>query len=227
MTATASRAALATRWALFDLDGCLIDSSVAIPHCLNVALVAGGREERPVGELLACIGPPLATSLRRLLARPGSAAPDVEVMAALQAYRVAFDEVAADLTTVVDGMPELLSDLPHRRAVVTSKPLPAAVPMVAAMDLDRHVEAVFAPGEGVEDEPKARTLGRALDRLGITDPASATMVGDRHHDVEAGRRHGCATVGVTWGSGDRAELTAAGADAVVDHPAQLRDVLVG
>jgi phosphoglycolate phosphatase-like HAD superfamily hydrolase len=34
-------------------------------------------------------------------------------------------------------------------------------------------------------------------------------------------------VGVTWGFGSRDELEAAGAAAVVDHPAELREVLAG
>jgi len=51
------------------------------------------------------------------------------------------------------------------------------------------------------------------------------MVGDRHHDVEAGLACGVPAVGVTWGSGDRTELTTAGAVAVVDAPEQLPAVL--
>jgi phosphoglycolate phosphatase len=43
------------------------------------------------------------------------------------------------------------------------------------------------------------------------------MIGDREHDVLAGRACGTATVGVLWGAGDRAELEAAGAHAIVSE----------
>ena len=49
----------------------------------------------------------------------------------------------------------------------------------------------------------------------------AAIVGDRHHDVEAGRANGLVTIGVTWGIGDRTELNEAGADFLVDTPAEL------
>lgn len=213
------------RWVLFDLDGCLIDSSVAIPYCLNAALLAADRPQRDPFELQAFIGPPLAATFRHLLAGPDGPPAAAEVDRALATYRDVFDQVAAGMTAVVAGIPELLSSLSQRRAIVTSKPRHAAAPLVTELGLDPLFEAVHGPGHGVEDEAKATTLGRALEELGIAQPSLATMVGDRHHDVEAGRRLGCATIGVTWGAGDRDELVDAGADHVVDDPRQLSDLL--
>ena len=47
------------------------------------------------------------------------------------------------------------------------------------------------------------------------------MIGDRHHDIEAARHHGLASIGVLWGFGDRAELEAAGASAIVASAGEL------
>ena len=47
------------------------------------------------------------------------------------------------------------------------------------------------------------------------------MIGDRRHDVEAARGNGLPAVGVLWGYGSRAELEAAGADALVESMDQL------
>jgi phosphoglycolate phosphatase len=62
------------------------------------------------------------------------------------------------------------------------------------------------------------TLGRAL---AVFEERPAAIVGDRHHDVEAGRAHGLYTVGVTWGIGSEAELRAAGASHIVHRPDEL------
>lgn len=51
------------------------------------------------------------------------------------------------------------------------------------------------------------------------------MVGDRHHDIDAGRALSTRTIGVTWGSGSRAELVDAGADAIAATPAELAALL--
>jgi phosphoglycolate phosphatase len=49
------------------------------------------------------------------------------------------------------------------------------------------------------------------------------MVGDRHHDVDAGRAHRLTTIGVLWGMGDRDELSQA--DHVVSTPEELVELL--
>jgi phosphoglycolate phosphatase len=67
-------------------------------------------------------------------------------------------------------------------------------------------------------ETKSVTLGRALERLAVD-----VMVGDRHHDIDAGRTHGLRTVGVLWGIGDADELS--GADVLVATPDELVEVL--
>jgi len=51
------------------------------------------------------------------------------------------------------------------------------------------------------------------------------MIGDRKHDIRAARDNGVAAIGVLWGYGSRAELEAAGADAIVESPAALIDAI--
>ena len=53
------------------------------------------------------------------------------------------------------------------------------------------------------------------------------MVGDRRSDIVAGQAVGTRTVGVLWGYGSRAELEAAGADVLLEHPRQLLELLPG
>jgi phosphoglycolate phosphatase len=88
---------------------------------------------------------------------------------------------------------------------------------------------VFAPPLDALEEPKAAALERALAWAGLASPPERRdevwMVGDRHHDIDAGHACGTRTVGVTWGIGDREELAAAGAHAIVDAPADLVPLL--
>jgi phosphoglycolate phosphatase len=224
---TAGRAGIAgppVSWALFDLDGCLLDSSRAIPAAINVGLEAVAVPRRPAMDLQWCIGPPLAASFASILAEHGRHGDD-HVATAVRAYRAAYPDIAVAVTTVVPGVLDVLAGAGQRRAIVTSKPAAQARPLAAAMGLLDHVEEVFGPSLDLAVEPKEATLGRALGVLGIRDPATAVMVGDRHHDVDAGRARGTATVGVTWGAGDRGELEAARADHVVGLPADLAEVL--
>jgi phosphoglycolate phosphatase len=47
------------------------------------------------------------------------------------------------------------------------------------------------------------------------------MVGDRLHDIHAAKANGLRSIGVLWGYGGRAELEAAGADALAATPAEI------
>lgn len=210
---------------LFDLDGCLVDSTPVITACLDHALVTtAGHAPRDPQELRWVVGPPLIGSVQQLL---GPEADPVAVDACIEAYRERYRATAGTLTAVFDGVPALLDDLAANAplAVVTSKPQPIATWLLGEVGLVDRFVAIHGPGAEVEGERKRDTLARALAALGVTDPGTATMIGDRSHDVLAGREVGTATVGVTWGAGDRAELESAGADVVVEHVDALREVL--
>ena len=53
------------------------------------------------------------------------------------------------------------------------------------------------------------------------------MVGDREHDVRGATEHGVPCLGVLWGYGDEAELSAAGAAQLARAPAELVTLLSG
>jgi phosphoglycolate phosphatase len=205
-----------------DLDGCLVDSTRAITGCLNHALEVLGRPARPPAELVPLIGPPLAEGLAQLLEDDGT--DPALVAAGVAAYRARYATVSLTQTEVVPGIPEALRSLQAVAplAVVTSKPGAFAVPILARFELLDRFVAVHGPDLEHRAEPKTVTLGRALAEVTPGgDPATTVMVGDRSHDVVAGRACGTATVGVTWGAGPREELVAAGADRIVDTPAEL------
>jgi phosphoglycolate phosphatase-like HAD superfamily hydrolase len=69
---------------------------------------------------------------------------------------------------------------------------------------------------GCDAEPRAEIVRLAAARCGASDSARVVVVGDTEHDVRAARAIGAGVVGVATDAESRAELEAAGADAVVD-----------
>jgi phosphoglycolate phosphatase len=208
----------------FDLDGCIVDSRDAILPSVRIALGPEGLGDLPDDELRGLIGPPLEIGFADLLERHGSDPSHARAVTA--AYRADYRQHMLERTTLVPGMAEAVARLAATRlvCVVTSKPAVFARPILDHLGVAPSLAFVEGPSLDASDEAKKVTLGRALDRLG---PAAegATMVGDRHHDVDAGRAHGLRTIGVLWGIGDVAELSAAGADVLVASPDELVAVL--
>jgi phosphoglycolate phosphatase len=202
----------------FDFDGCLVESRRAILPSLRVALVEHGLPALPDEELQFLIGPPLAAGLAELLLRLGedpSRAP-----ALVTSYRADYRRHMLDRTTLVDGVEVAARKVAAGRGacIVTSKPGVIAEQIAAHLGILDAFAFVEGPSLDREHETKTETLARAMARLDI-----GVMVGDRHHDVDAGRAHGLRTVGVTWGMGDETEL--AEADVVVSTPDELVAVL--
>ena len=65
-----------------------------------------------------------------------------------------------------------------------------------------------------------------MEKLGAV-PERTLMVGDTAVDIACGTNVGIATCGVLWGFRDRDELVAAGADKLVETPAELAGWVLG
>jgi phosphoglycolate phosphatase len=205
----------------FDLDGTLVDSGPPIIDSLNDALDRHGLDPVPHDHAHVYIGPPLYDTITDLLVERGQ---DPALMTSLlTAYREVYASRSLTETVVYPGVVELLESIRIRTAVVTSKPRATAVPILESLGLASLFELIEGPAL-TSPEPKSTTLARALTAVDVS-PDRTVMIGDRRHDIEAGRHHGTHTVGVTWGFGTRDELQMAGADRLVDSPAALAALL--
>ena len=207
-----------------DLDGCLVDSTLAITNSFDHALRSAGIAPRPPAVTRSFIGPPLGASFDRIVAEERR---DPALAAVLVArYRERYRVMSAAETTIIPGIPEALASLRRHAplAIVTSKLGRIAEQLVDEIGLRRHVAIIHAPRDEHTIEPKDVTLRRALAATGAR-PNATFMIGDREHDVLAGKACGTATIGVLWGAGDRVELEAAGADRIIAHAHELPDAV--
>ncbi len=197
-----------------DLDGCLVDSTRAITNSFDHALASVGIAPRPREVTRTFIGPPLRASFDRIVAEEGRE-PSLAGELVLR-YRERYGAMAVRETAIFAGIPDALAALREIApiAIVTSKLGIVAERLVDDIGLRAHVEVVYAPEDEHVIEPKEVTLRRALAATRAR-PHATVMIGDREHDMLAGHACGTATVGVLWGAGDRAELEAAGAHAIV------------
>ena len=212
---------------LFDLDGTLVNSTKPVLAALNSALDDLNLAPVTVEDLNFIIGPPLRATFISLVVERGGDETTADRL--LDNYRERYRTTSIELAVSYPGVPELLGHLRDhiRLGVVTSKPATYAIPILDALGFSPMMEVMEGPDLS-ETEAKPATLGRALDRLAaVSNLDSVFMVGDRHHDIEAGRSAGVGTIGVTWGYGSRDELMQAGADSVVETPAEISEIVLG
>ncbi len=209
---------------LFDLDGTLADGGRGILDSLAHALSVAGVPVPPEATLRSFVGPPFSVTFGERLGL------DSETAArAVAAYRDRYVAGGAMLeATPFPGIPELLrslADAGRRLAVATSKPEPLARRLVQHLGIAPYFADVVGADEDRRLTAKAAVIAETARRLGL-DGDRAVMVGDREDDVIGAQKHGMGCVGVLWGYGTRAELEAAGADALVASAAELGQLLL-
>lgn len=208
---------------LLDLDGTLVDPAPGIIGSARHALARLGAPAPEDADLRWMIGPSIRASFARLLG-PGG---DPE--AAVTLYRERYAEWGLREATPYPG---IMATLQARAADGTRLILCTAKARVFARQVVEHfgfaplLGAVYGPELDGRFEDKGDLIAHLLATEGI-DPDEACMVGDREHDVIAAARNGIPTVGVLWGYGGRAELTAAGAAVLIERPAELLHGVAG
>ncbi len=135
-------------------------------------------------------------------------------------YRERYAEIGYAENRVYPGIPEALRALSASRVsmgVCTSKRADFAERILEHFHLRQYFAFVDGGDIGVTKEAQLRGLLAS----GTIAP-HATMIGDRAADVNAARSLGLPAVGVLWGYGSRDELSAAGADCLLESPDQLK-----
>jgi phosphoglycolate phosphatase len=205
----------------FDLDGTIVDSARGILASIKFTLEAMGIAPPPDESLRWVIGPPLRPTIAQLLG--GSE----RVETGVRIYREHYRSEGLTASEPYLGIREELQRLHNagqRLIVCTSKMQSFAHAIVERVGFGDLFEAVYGAEMGGAGDDKRELLARILSQRN-DNPKRSVMIGDRREDIMAGQSNGLATVGVLWGYGDMAELSAAGATAICHRVTDLGQIL--
>lgn len=211
------------RAVLLDLDGTLSDSRPGIAGSFRHTLAELGHDPSTAGDLTWAVGPPIAVSIRQLLARYA----DDRVDQAVAIYRARYSDVGLYDCALYPGVVPMLETLRAdgwTLCLATSKRRDFAARVVAHLGIADWLAGIYGaePGGGLDD--KADLLAHILARESYA-PEATMMLGDRLHDVHAARANGLRCIGALWGYGGEAELRTAGADVLAEAPAAVPALL--
>ena len=125
------------------------------------------------------------------------------------------------------GYPELLDGLAARGlrlAVLSNKPHPATVEVVAHFFPGRKFDATLGARPDVPIKPDAGAALEVSRQLGIP-PEEFLYLGDTNTDMQTARAAGMYAIGVLWGFRTAEELTTSGADRLVSDPREVLSLL--
>jgi phosphoglycolate phosphatase len=213
-------------FAIFDIDGTLVDSRAIIMTCMDAAFVGAGLPAPGYEKTRRIIGLSLPVGLRQL-------APDADETdhkRILDAYRDAFFTLRQDpamASPLYDGAAQLLNDLAAAGwtlGIATGKSRRGLDAMMEQFGWHDQFAAHFCADDG-PGKPHPHMVLENIRVVGA-DPARSIVIGDSEHDMAMAVAAGANAVGVTWGFGTEREMLAAGADTVVETMGELQKALV-
>jgi phosphoglycolate phosphatase len=208
---------------LFDLDGTLLDTLEDLGDSMNAVLAARGYPTHPIPSYSTFVGDGVRTLVHRAL--PAAArVSEATVDELVPLMRAEYSARWKSKTRPYDGVPELLDGLAARgvrMAVLSNKPHPATVEVVAHFFSQWTFDATLGARPGVPIKPDA---GAALEvsRLLAIPPEDFLYVGDTNTDMQTASAAGMFAAGALWGFRTADELRSSGAQVLLADP---RDIL--
>jgi len=108
------------------------------------------------------------------------------------------------------------------KVVVSNKLHRFTVSVLKGLGIGTCFDAILGGDSVAQKKPDPEALNRVLCAFGVS-PVMALMVGDGSTDIEAGKRAGVYTCGVTYGLGKKEELIEARPDLLVDDLRRLTE----
>ena len=213
------------RAVLFDMDGTLLDSApdfIAVCQAMRLERGLAAVDDQLIREQIS-------GGARAMVASAFSMAPEADGFEDLRLeFLQRYQQHCAVLTRPFAGIEPLLADIEHARlvwGVATNKPLRFAEPIMQQLGLAQRSAVLVCPDHVSRSKPDPEMILLACAKIGIAGNATLFFA-DVFFFIVAGRAAGCKTVAVTWWyihPDDNPNHW--GADAIIEHPAELRTLL--
>jgi phosphoglycolate phosphatase len=205
------------RAVLFDLDGTLVDSLEDLTDAVNHIRDSFSHPPLTAESVRQKVG----KGARHLVQQVLPDAPDADVDHALGLF-LEFNRLhIADKSRLFPGIREALHELAARNirmAVISNKNEALSALLLENLGVRDLFENITGGDTYRERKPSPLPLLNVAERLGFSLD-ECVMVGDSINDMQAGQQANIASIGCTWGYGNKEEL--AGAAVLVHTPQEL------
>lgn len=211
---------------IFDLDGTLLNTIDTIKYYCDNALTKYGFEPVTIPQYKLMVGNGAKLLIERAMNNTREDWTQEEFENVFSAYNDAYDADTLYLTEPYPGVVDMLHKLKesgYKIAVLSNKPDFATKDVVKTIFGEGLFDIVRGGIDGVPLKPAPDGVFEIMKELGVSAD-EAMFVGDTKVDITTGKNANLYSVGVLWGFRDEAELTAAGADVIINDAAKIVEI---
>ena len=209
---------------IFDLDGTLFDTTLAMQECGNYALSRLGMKELEKSVYARASGRSLSEFVSAVLIKAG----DRECLhqeAFWQYYSEKNKMLSVNSNIPYEKIHKLLAILKEKKvrlAVLSNKDHASCVPIIEESFGKDCFDLICGDDGSFKPKPDPQGLFRILEKLQIAKE-DCLYVGDTEIDMQTGKNAGVFTVGALWGYRTKEELEAFQPDVLASSPLDLLD----
>lgn len=210
---------------IFDLDGTLLDTLGEIAAAGNSALTRMGFKPHPVDAYRKFVGAGAPKLAWRAL--PEDKRTDEIYEKFVPVLLEEFDKGLNTIAKPYAGIPEVLAEFAScgkKMAILSNKPHNFTLEAVSKFLPDVDFFEVYGGRKDAPLKPEPDVALELAKAMGAS-PQQTLFVGDSDVDIKTGVNAGMIAVGVGWGFRGEGELVKAGANIVLDKPADLVSLL--
>jgi phosphoglycolate phosphatase len=211
---------------LFDLDGTLVDSKTDLSSAINLMLADLDRPSLDEAVVGGFVGDGVRVLVYRCLTATDPNLQPPEEALHTRGIALMHSHYAKEMlktTRLYPQVAETLASFGNKlKAVVTSKEVRFTKIILDHFDIAKYFVEIVGGDTTPARKPDPRPVLEAVRLLGGS-AADAVMVGDSENDINAGRRAGARTCGVTFGFRTAEQLRLSEPDLLIDRFDQLKD----
>ncbi|MGH7774959.1 MAG: HAD-IA family hydrolase [Candidatus Binatia bacterium] len=204
---------------MFDLDGTLANTGQDLANSVNY--VRSRLNLEPLDDRLVYnhVGRGVEHLMRSSLPEKG----EERFRKAMGLFLEHYEGHLLDTTVLYPHVKETLDYFKRKRRVVVSNKLHRlTMSVLKGLGIDLRFDAIFGGDSVPQKKPDPEPLMQVLTQFGVS-PVRGLIVGDGETDIQAGKKAGVYTCGVTYGLGKMEELVAAKPDFLIDDIYQLTE----
>ena len=217
---------LTKRYAIFDLDGTLLDTLDDLTDSMNYILGKHNFPLRTRDEVRNFVG----NGVRKLVERavpPEYKADEEFIDKFYNDFSLYYNSHSDIKTSPYPGTLDMLDKLLENGfdiAIVSNK-IDSAVKSLSAKFFGERIKSAIGEKPSVRHKPEPDMVFMAMEEMGA-DKENSIYIGDSEVDIQTAKNSGIPCISVLWGFKDRKFLEDSGAMAIVESMEELGERLV-
>ena len=214
------------RYAIFDLDGTLLDTLDDLTDSMNYILGKHNFPLRTRDEVRNFVG----NGVRKLVERavpPEYKADEEFIDKFYDDFSLYYNSHSDIKTSPYPGTLDMLDKLIHSDfdiAIVSNK-IDSAVKSLSAKFFGERIKSAIGEKPSVRHKPEPDMVFMAMEEMGA-DKENSIYIGDSEVDIQTAKNAGIPCISVLWGFKDRKFLEDSGATVIVESMEELGERLV-